>query len=414
MGLENQTFARAAFADAGLDSRVYRDQRGPGERLNLVDLALSKTPDQVAEQSLSNAIKNYASSHHLDVIRNGIRFEYRIQADGALHHLFSTEASEAGLKDADKELEQIKTSLMSGLADKYKVLFALPGEEIDNQRATAESTTRGQMIKSRAPELYELYGIYAALEKAGTSSLSADNSTGVKIYFPEDRLITDLSSLATYQRDKNDKPSIYLYKTDVSYITENDLPADQKALPFTDRQRSETMEGMIVHELGHHQLDKLGYSKTESGDKLFEEMGWVHRLEPNNQIDDWLLKGKSIDADGKNATYTYSWEGLFAKWTRWSVDKGPIDKDGHTVRAQDAQSFSEEEIRNEALVAPASWYFENPEEEYAEAFRMYKLGDESRQALQKTSPKLYAMVKDNCARENIVTALLNEQMYPVP
>ena len=398
---ENQLFSRSSTSAAGLEADSFQAEQATGERLNLLCIALPRSLEANSEQALSKSRDEFASAHHLDIVRDGNQFVYRLQADGKTQTLFATEASANGLEDANKKLQQQSNDLQRDLQDKYKVSFAAPGEDIDTQRNSAESSTRGSMIKSRAAEFYELVGIRAALEKAGSSSLTSDGKTGIKIYFPEDKLITELSSLATYQRDRNDRPSIYLYRSDLSYITENDLSAEQRALPFTERQRPETMEGMIVHEIGHHQLDKLGYNKTPSGEKLFEEMGWVHRVQEKNQLDDWLLKGKSKDVDGKNASYFYSWEGLFAKWTQWSVDKGPMDGSGHPVRAQDAQSFSEDEIRKEALVPPASWYFENPEEEYAEAFRIYKLGSESRAYLHKTSPALFSLVEKNCAGEEL-------------
>lgn len=220
--------------------------------------------------------------------------------------------------------------------------------------------------------------------------------------FRNSKIIEELSSLATYQRDKDGKPSVYVYKSDVEFLTEKDLSSEQQALSYTDRNRPETFQGLVVHEIGHYQLDKLGYNDEQRKEQLFEQIGWVHRKNEANQIDDWLIKGKNIEADGKNATFQIGSEGFSTNWTRWSISKGPIDAVGNHVRAQDAQKLTEDQMRANALVPASTWYFDNPEEMYAEAFRMYKLDARSADFLKRYSPTLYAVVATNCASDRFI------------
>lgn len=337
--------------------------------------------------------ERFEQANNIEIRQNRGTFSYYLR--NSTQELFQTKSIEKGLLDAQQKLDSMRDELKRELEAKYKVSFAEPGETIEKQRYTAESNQRGKAVHSRQAQYFELTGIAAALEKVGPTALTDDKVRGVKIYFPEEKLILDLDSMATYQRDKNNRPSIYLYQNKIEYATEKDLPEHLRRLPAADTSRPETLEGAIVHEYGHHQLDKLGFTEKQAKETLFNAMGWVY----SEKLDEWLLRGKDQDQDGNYATYRFLSSGLFSTWDRWSVDKGPINAEGAKVPAGEHQRLTEAQMREVAAVTPFSWYFQNPEETYAEAYRYYKLDPDSKAQLKRVSPKLYEIVDSNSKSE---------------
>src|SRR5262249_6080369 len=138
-----------------------------------------------------------------------------------------------------------------------------------------------------------------------------------------------------------------------------------------------------------------GMDLSPSGERLAAKMGWVRRQDEKDADYNWLLEGKSKDQDGRNATYL-PYSNIFAfSFNRWKREGGAVDKNGKVVPADRVQSLTEDAMRKEALVTPPTWYFEKPEEEYAEGVKLFRLGDGARKDLQKDSPTLYAIIKEN-------------------
>ena len=345
----------------------------------------------------------FEQDHKVKIANENGKFSYSMQYGGAVHKLFETTADSAGLDSASAKLKSLVMAEENSLSATYHVSFGKAGEVVDDQRESADSKPLPHKVLARDPELFELEGIRAALEKSGTSNIARDGTTGVKFYSLTEKPILGIDSYATFQPDKDNTPSVYLWPKfkDVEIATEKDrnTAADK---PFSDGNRPESVEGAMIHELGHHQFMKLGFDPKHSSNdvaalaaetELFKKMGWVPRLDEKNTDYNWLMIGKSKDADGNNATYLPDFTGMFFSFGRWAQKGGPTNADGKPGPADKMQKLNEDEMVQEAKVTPPTWYFENPEEEYAEAVRMYRMSDESRAYLQKHSPDLYDLMK---------------------
>jgi hypothetical protein len=359
--------------------------------------------EQPPQPTLAQLESTFAQEHKVKISNENGKFSYSMQYGGTTHKLFETSADKAGLDSASTKLKSLVGAEESSLNATYHVTFAKQGEVVDSQRETSESAPLPHKVMAREPELFELEGIRAALEKSGPSNIASDGKTGVKYYAMDEKPILGIDSYATFQPDKDNKPSVYLWPKfrEIDLATENDRPASANQ-SFNDGNRPESVEGAMIHELGHHQFLKLGFDPKHASNEaaslaaeteLFKKMGWVKRLDEKDSDYNWLLVGKSTDANGQPATYLPDFTGMFFSFGRWAQHGGPTDAQGQTVPAQNMQKLSEDEMVKEAKVTPPTWYFENPEEEYAEAVRMFRMSTESRQYLQTHSPALFDLMK---------------------
>jgi hypothetical protein len=138
---------------------------------------------------------------------------------------------------------------------------------------------------------------------------------------------------------------------------------------------------------------------SAAGEKLAEDIGWVKRRDVENSGDDLLLVGKSVDDNGKLATFLPDNNVFCYSYLRWRADGGAVDASGKVVPAHEGEKLSEQEMMAEALVTPPTFYFENPAKIYAEGMKLYRLGASARAHLEMVSPKLYEIVKRDNQRE---------------
>ncbi|MBS2009175.1 MAG: hypothetical protein JST01_19130 [Cyanobacteria bacterium SZAS TMP-1] len=361
------------------------------------------------DKPLREHVRVFGEGHKLDLSIDGNQIVYRMAASGSERELFRTDASEVGLARGDALLKALVVKEKQNLSDRYNISFAAEGEFVGNLRADAYSKPGAEIVTAREPELYELEGMKAALEKSVPGNLGQDNATGVKFYFLNGKLIQSLNPMATFQPDKNGKSSVYVWPgmANLDRITEADLTAAERSLAYTDPRRPESVASAITHELGHNQFAKLGYNHpkpsndgttdlTVRGEKLFNQMGWRRRRDQADADYNWFLAGKSRDDNGQPATFMPSNStGMMWQFERWRLDGGAVDKNGKVVPADKAQFLSTEEMAKEAQVPLPTSYFENPEEEYAESVKLFRLGEESRMALRDSSPMLYKIVEQN-------------------
>lgn len=370
----------------------FEKVRSDASGLNLLVVLKGDKPLSASQQ-----VAQFAAAERLQIKQDGERLLYSLNLNGVSIDLGQSSSFDADLKAQRAKLDKLSAELIDKLQNKFGIVIADENEAVDFQRATADSPSSDRMIRSRKPSYFELLAIQSAMEKVSANG----DSVGVKIYFPQDQLIEQLNSIATYQRDTKGAPSIYLYKNSLRAITENDLTEDEAKLSYDDANRPETLEGAIVHEFGHHQLELLGLTEGTRRERLFEEMGWVHRFNERAGLDDWLLKGKEIDSDGNNASYLLQSYGIVSSWTRWSVKQGPMNHLGEKTNSSNAEKISDTEIKKHALVPPATWYYTNPEETYAEAYRLYTINARAREYLKSASPRLYEIVKRNSALKSV-------------
>jgi hypothetical protein len=358
---------------------------------------------RLGQPSLEQLESAFEQEHKLKITSENGKFSYSMQYGGSIHKLFDTSADKPGLVNAEAKLKGLVAAEEHSLTSTYNVTFAKQGEIVDAQRESADSPPLAHNVAARDPELFELEGIRAALEKSGPSNIDSDGKTGVKYYCLTEKPILGIDSYATFQPDKDNKASVYLWPkfTEIDIATEKDRPVTANK-PFSDGSRPESVEGAMIHELGHHQFMKLGFDPKHSNNEaastaaeaaLFKQMGWVRRLDEKDSDYNWLMVGKATDANGQAATYLPEFTGMFFSFGRWAQKGGPTDQAGHTVPADKMQRLGEDEMVKQAKVTPPTWYFENPEEEYAEAVRMFRMSSESRQYLHNQSPVLFDLMK---------------------
>jgi len=357
---------------------------------------------------LQQEMQSFSAQHKVNVVEEKGQFVYRINSNGKSSDLFRTAASESGLVDGERKLAALVQAEQGNLKSTYKVDFAPAGEVVGNVRANVYSAAGSDQIKARSPELFELLGLQSALEKSVPGNIGQDGKP-IKFYFLADKLIQSLNPLATYQTDKDGRSSVYIWPAmaDIKSITEADLSASERRLPFTDPSRPDSIASALTHELGHNQFAKLGYNRqgaftdgqtelTDKGIKLVNEMGWRRRRDEKDADYNWFLLGKSKDDNGQPSTYMISnTTGMMWQFARWRLDGGAVDAQGKVVPADKGQTLSTTDMAKEAAVPLPTGYFENPEEEYAEGVKLFRLGPDGRSALRDTSPILYKIIERN-------------------
>jgi hypothetical protein len=361
-----------------------------------------------ASGPLQEHIKSFAEQHKLSVAVDHGQLAYSLSAAGKTQELFRTAVSDAGLAEGKNRLRALCAQEQEGLTKTYHVAFAKDGEVVGKYKESVYAAASAGDVTARDPELFELAGVKAALERSVPGNLGKDGN-GVKFYFLAGKLIQSINPLATFQPDKDGRSSVYLWPAvaDINRATEADLTAKERKLPFTDSGRPETVAGAVTHELGHNQFAKLGYNRpgtspdgqtevTDKGKQLYNAMGWQRRRDEKDADYNWFLVGKSKDNNGQPATYMPSnTTGMAWSFLRWRLDGGAVDQQGKGVPADKGQSLSTDEMAKEAVVPLPTSYFENPEEEYAESVKLFRLGTEGRTALRDTSPKLYKIIERN-------------------
>lgn len=375
-------------------------------------LEIPKTIESVESgREIAKSAESFAIANHFELETRGNDFVYSMQVGGNKLELIRTPATEKGLKEAEEQLKELVRQEAINLEKTYGIAIAQQGEPVDYQRSSSESPKSDHMVLARTPELFDLYGVRAALEKSPSSSLGRDGQ-GLKFFWLNEKLITEIGPYATFQTDENGRGSVYIWpsSTEIKHVTEDDLTEAQRKISYSNRDREVTWQSAILHELGHNTADKLGYEKklsvneivselSAAGEKLANEIGWVKRRDVENSGEDWLLVGKSVDDDGKPATFLPDNNVFFYSYLRWRADGGAVDATGKVVPAHEGQKLSEQEMMAEALVTPPTFYFENPAELYAEGMKLYRLGASARAYLEKVSPKLYEIIKRDNQRE---------------
>jgi hypothetical protein len=265
--------------------------------------------------------------------------------------------------------EALVAAREAALSKQYKIHFSHPGESVEGEVSFDElgKVHHGPMIYARAPKLAELEALQNVLERSRPSQLMPDNNgDGIKFYFLPRPLQKDGEDVvATHvNADKTGRPAIYMGV---------DGAADAH---------------VVLHELGHNTQTRLGwqdqkrfmtYSRalgfepfvSPSGESIFalrDKQGGLHRVEPDSL--DWLAideQGHYLDKAGQPC---------------------PDNNKATAARLDPGQ------MREAALIRPATYYFSNPLEMAAEALALFREGPEQRRQLLKDSPGLYRFTKN--------------------
>ena len=375
---------------------------GQGEQFAADKRKRSGVLDRFPVSDLQKSIDTFEEKHKINISNSNGTLTYSLDAHGRRGVLFKTDASEYGLREAEFKLNSLVSARQKQIEQRYAVKFATPGDIVDHQRPTEDSQTRSHLVFAVQPELYQVEGLLSGLEKSGPTSFAV-GAHDMKIYFLSDKAVLDKAGHASYQNDRAGVPSIYFFPSinEVSKATEADLLNADRRKPHSDKSRPETIEGVVMHQMGHHQFVKMGYQNSVDGEIFQSNIGWLRNRDWNSYRTQWLLLGKDTDSDGTNSSYIPSIDATTGAttWIRTKPDGGGVDSRGRKVPIVQAERLSSEQIRDRALIKPPTLNFNSPEDEYAESVRMHRLSESSRRDLIRSSPFIYDQVKANDQKE---------------
>lgn len=358
--------------------------------------------DQVPSGNLQKSIDAFTKQHKIDITYSNGWLTYTLDAHGRSGILFKTDASEYGLREAELKLNNMVAARQKQIEQRYAVKFAAPGDIVDYQRQTDEAVARPRIVHAVQPELYQLEGLISGLEKSGPTSFAV-GTQDMKLYFLSEKVVLDKPGHASYQNDRTGVPSIYFFPSinEVRKATDSDLPATDQRKSYADKTRPDTIESIMMHQMGHHQFVKMGYQNSVEGEIFQSNIGWVRNRDWNTIKTQWLILGKATDADGTNASYFPSIDATTGAttWVRMKPDGGGIDSRGRRVPIVQAERLTSEQLRDKALLKPPTLNFNSPEDEYAESMRLHRLSEASRKELIRNSPYVYDQIKANDQKE---------------
>jgi len=340
-------------------------------------------PESKLEATSSKARDEWAVAHQVRVSSDGNNeLTYSISVGGKDQRLFSTADSADGLRLADAKIEQLTREQRSILTSKYKVRFSSDGESVEGQVSfdAQGKVQHGDMVYARAPSLLELANLQGALERGRPSQLLPnDNHQGLKFYFLKSPLRKDGEDAAATHvaHDKDGKAAIYVGPDGLgeSLIIKGDKQV------FSGR----VDEHVVLHELAHNSQARLGWLKEKQFLIYSQALGFDPFVSPEGETI-FALRSKS------GGLYRVDPESL--EW-RAINDKGHyIDKDGNKTDQAGAKMLDAGQMRQEALVRPATYYFSNPLEMAAESLALFKEGKGERRKLLQDCPDLYRFTKE--------------------
>jgi len=358
-------------------ARLYSDSQPDSKPESKSENKLETTSSQARNDwAVANQVQVQVSPHgHHELV-------YSISVGGKDQTLFSTADSVDGLRLADVKIEQLTQEHKRNLTAKYKVRFSTDGESVEGQVSfdAQGKIQHGDMVYSRAPSLLELANLQGALERGRPSQLLPnDNHHGLKFYFLKSPLRKDGDDAAATHvaHDKDGKAAIYVGPDGLG---ENLVIKGDKQV-FSGR----VDEHVVLHELAHNSQARLGWLKEKQFLIYSQALGFDPFVS---------AEGETIFALRSKSGGLYRVEPESLNWLAIN-DKGQyIDKDGKKTDQAGAKTLDAGQMRQEALVRPATYYFSNPLEMAAESLALFKEGKGERRKLLQDCPDLYRFTKE--------------------
>lgn len=277
------------------------------------------------------------------------------------------------------QLERIN-KLQEEICKEFNVLFAKPGEWMPNDDRD-KSKPETAKLHAGVPTEAELKVLQEVLRNT-----NHEDYKGMKMWFirPDENNAT---SYAHYEGTTKDGPhnagSCACHSNGARQDARN---GELTILPLTRQHLNgfTGVEGVLYHELGHHE-QRLGIGEDDitspkasrEGRQIAAAMGWA-----------WSKKHGDVFLDKNNNPWKYN--ETKDKWD-WAGAKPP--KDGVTT-------ITKKQMRDRAKVTPMTSYNDSPLETHAEAVSAFRLGETGnpkevgdRRLLAITSPQLYEAIK---------------------
>jgi hypothetical protein len=282
--------------------------------------------------------------------------------------ILETDASEDGLKQMRQRLEQVATEQIARLEKQYNVHF-IPGDQ--------ELKYYKQTFHTRQPRLDELNAIEAGLLK----SYPATVGQTVDIALSKEPVI---NSAAFYAAVGFPRPTVVI-EPQPELLKHAMLEPD--AAKNNPRMHGHTLESIIEHELGHHSQAKAGWNDDEAKrNSMARQMGF----EPlkMGQNTEWLLRGKHGEFYRCSPPTELN---APEEWYRCDIGGNPIDSQGQRCDVAHAQ-VPTQTVDEQAAIKQMG-HCANPIELQAEGFKFFRMDQERRAELLRTSSAFYRMIK---------------------
>lgn len=276
--------------------------------------------------------EKYGVKHEVSFDKNGkLVYTYYVDGgEGEPRILILT--TDKPPEEADQELQQLHEKQTAELEAQFGIKISRDGDRDKNGN------------ELRVPTFEELEAMRRSLFRTQPSQLTPEGN-GVTILFHKD----------------NDGPSQY-------------KGGDQTIHIKNGRKGVKDITILLDHELAHNsQRTLIIIDRTYSG-RSDAGMGWVRAG------DQWALQAKNGDR--------YVRDNEHEQWIKVDNKGMPIkDESGNEIR------LSNSEMRDQALVHPASDYFTNPVEMNAEGLVHFRGGEQTRRELLNSSPLMYELMR---------------------
>lgn len=310
------------------------------------------------------------------------RYEYVLKANGKETVLFDSDKSAEALREAEQKLRDTAEAKMKELEEKYGIQITREGEEV---KGFGHGSDRDTVYHGRTPTLRELTALEEALKRSADTRVTNDPSKPLTVTFVREESF----AFGFYNPDSN---HLFMFTSHDGRDKIPPTPEDR------EKERAENeppdLRHIILHELAHHsQMSFQPDRKTR--EKENKDMGWVESKEKEK---DGSPKYEYLGKDGYQYELKLEKDGT-PKWYRKDADGSYVDANGKKVDSlEKAHSLSSKEMREQALVPPASDYFFHPIEQQADNLTLLRTGNDVRGKFIRDNYDLYKATKETDQR----------------
>jgi hypothetical protein len=364
------------------------------------ELQASDQPDKAAQRWLGDVQEQPINNRQLmeksvqsqvQIERSGKDIVFSVHVAGQNKEVWRCADSGVDQAFIDKTIARLILHKEQELKARYKISFAEAGEDaIGKLSFTPDGKPiYGEMVHARGPHLAELYELESVMARANPSHLIKNNKEGLKFYFLSDSIYqNDRGAAATYTaKDKNNHPAVYLADSLAARLSAVPGSPDKSALIWQGGADSH----MLLHELAHNSQNRLNLDQEKKLLQNAHGCGFYPFNPADSDATIWAIKTK----DGSLFRRDSDVDG----WVRIDSKNQTLNKAGQPSTAAEAQTIDDITMRNQALVRPPTFYFDNAAEMGAEGMALFRGGVNERRQLAKESADFYTFIKEQDQRE---------------
>ena len=186
--------------------------------------------------------------------------------------------------------------------------------------------------------------------------------------------------MAWLAEDLNGHPAIVVNSMNSAVDTKDDLGNDVHSKKFA-----------FAHELAHHVQTKLWGHLYSVPQEIQNRLGWGEGLRPNKDGGTSIVP-RILTKDGRGFC-AFGSDGKGLENRTWITCRKANEGLGESLKLSVEELVPNSVIRQEATVAPATYYFDSPVEETAEALAAFRTSESTRLHLLRTDKTLYDVAK---------------------